>query len=253
MTDGVVMSTGSNRDRILAVLRISNVPLDDDQLSTRAGVQPRQTVNQVCRQLERDGVVRRYVGVDGKIVNELVVPAREDTAAGGDRRIDVPVVGGPPAAAAAVEQVDGPLVPRGSSAEQRAAERVMLDLLGSELGITLNPARITVPSGERVEVDGADPERRVLVECWAHQGAPKAAQRHKVLSDGFKLSWIGTALYPRARRILCLSDPIAAAPFLPTARTWAARALHDLKIEVIVVTLPDTLRNTILEAQRRQY
>jgi hypothetical protein len=27
------MTTGSNRDRVLAVLRVSTVPLDDDQLS----------------------------------------------------------------------------------------------------------------------------------------------------------------------------------------------------------------------------
>lgn len=50
-----------------------------------------------------------------------------------------------------------------------------------------------------------------------------------------------------------ISDPAAAAPFLPTARTWATRALHDLRIEVIIVTLPDTIRASILEAQRRQY
>ena len=56
----------------------------------------------------------------------------------------------------------------------------------------LNPERIPVPSGERVEVDGVDAHRTVVVECWAHQGAPKPAQRNKVLSHAFKLSWIGT-------------------------------------------------------------
>jgi hypothetical protein len=59
----------------------------------------------------------------------------------------------------------------------------MLDLLGAQLGLELNPATITVPSGERVEVDGADASRTILAECWAHQGPPKSAQRHKVLAD----------------------------------------------------------------------
>jgi hypothetical protein len=206
----------------------------------------------LCHRLERDGVLKRYVGPDGKIVNELVVPATVDTPAGGEQDTDDPAVRDAPDAAAVVDQL-GHLAPLGNSAEQRAAERVMLDLLGADLDLTLNPTRITVPSGERVEVDGADTDRTVVVECWAHQGAPKAAQRNKVLADAFKLNWIGTILDPSPRRILCLSDPAAAAPFLPTARTWAARALHDLDIDVIVVTLPDTIRNTILEAQRRQY
>ena len=74
-------------------------------------------------------------------------------------------------------------LPPGSSREQRDAERVMLDLLSQQLGSVPNPARLTVPSGERVEVDGADADLSVLVECWAHQGPPKSAQRHKVLAD----------------------------------------------------------------------
>ena len=132
-------------------------------------------------------------------------------------------------------------VPAGDSAEQRGAERVMLDLLGAQLGCELNPATVTVPSGERVQVDGASASRTVLVECWAHQGPPKSAQRHKVLADAFKLAWIATTVYPRPQLILCLSDPLAAAPFQPGARAWAARALQDLDIAVRVVTLPDDL------------
>lgn len=57
--------------------------------------------------------------------------------------------------------------------------------------------------------------RTVLVERWAHQGSPKADQRHNVLADAFKLTWISSTIYPRPRLFLCLSDPAAAAPFLP--------------------------------------
>ena len=129
----------------------------------------------------------------------------------------------------------------------------MLDLLGVRLGLELNPDTITVPSGERVVVDGADESRTVLAECWAHQGSPKSAQRHKLLADAFKLAWIATTLNPRPQLILCLSDPAAAAPFIPGGRSWAARALQDHRIAVCVVDLPDDLRQRLLEAQRRQY
>ena len=74
-------------------------------------------------------------------------------------------------------------LPPGSSREQRDAERVMLNLLSQQLGHELNPATLSVPSGERVEVDGANEDRSILAECWAHQGPPKSAQRHKVLAD----------------------------------------------------------------------
>lgn len=235
---------------MLAALRLSPTPLDDDQLSERTGIRPRQQVNQICRGLQCAGVVRRYVGPDGKLVNELITDVDPAVAA---------VV--PPAASQDLQEkatdrtVAGPIehrLPPGSSGEQRAAERVILDLLGKRLGQVLEPTRITMPSGVRAEVDGADPERTILVECWAHQGMVKSAQRHKVLADAFKLSWIATTIYPRPRLILCLSDPAAAAPFV-SLRSWPAQALRDAGIEVIVVELPTEIRQHIKAAQQRQY
>lgn len=244
------MSTDRQRDLVVAAIRISSRPLDDDQLAERAGISPRQTVNRICRVLERAGMVRRRPGSDGKIVNEWIgdqgrEPASAQEAGGA-------VVPAGSVARGSGGALDG-AVPAGDSAEQRSAERVMLDLLGAQLGRELNPATITVPSGERVEVDGADASRTVLAECWAHQGPPKSAQKHKVLADAFKLAWIGATVYPRPQLILCLSDPLAAAPFLPGGRSWASRALQDQRIEVRVISLPDDLRNRLLEAQRRQY
>lgn len=61
----------THRDRIIQALRLSDGPLDDDQLSQRTGIEPRQSVNQMCRRLEAAGILRRYVGPTGKIVNEL--------------------------------------------------------------------------------------------------------------------------------------------------------------------------------------
>lgn len=244
------MSTGSHRERVAATIRVSSRPLDDDQIAARTGISSRQTVNQICRALELAGVVRRRPGPDGKIVNEWLgdqerepgsTPQLESTALSGK--------GAPAGLSAAASKA----VPAGDSAEQRGAERVMLDLLGAQLGLELNPAIITVPSGERVQVDGADPSRTVLAECWAHQGPPKSAQKHKVLADAFKLAWIATTVYPRPQLILCLSDPLAAAPFLPGARSWAARAFQDHDITVRVVTLPGYLRQRLLQAQHRQY
>lgn len=43
--------------------------LDDDELARNLGIQPRQTINQAARRLERQGLLRRFVGPRGKIVN----------------------------------------------------------------------------------------------------------------------------------------------------------------------------------------
>ena len=243
------MAGVTQRERVVQALRLSSAPLDDDQLSERTGIHPRQTINQICRGLERRGEVRRYLGRDGKIVNELVTGslAAPDAGGAGSRDAGEPGTAGP-----IVQQAPGHSPP-GSSREQRAAERVMLDLLAAEHGWALEPATLTVPSGARVEVDGATADRTVLVECWAHQGKPKAAQRRKVLADAFKLAWIATTIYPRPRLILCMSDPAAAAPFLPAAQSWAAQALQDLRVAIELVTLPEDVRRSIQAAQERQY
>jgi hypothetical protein len=129
------MGEGTRRERVIGVLRVSSRALDDDEVAARAGISPRQSVNQVCRELERSGLVRRQPGPDGKIVN----------------------------------------------------------------------------------------------------------------------AWIATTVYPRPRLILCLSDPAAAAPFLPGARSWSARAIGDFGIAVRLVTLPEDVRQRVLAAQHRQF
>lgn len=129
----------------------------------------------------------------------------------------------------------------------------MLDLLGQLMAIQLEPATITLASGARVEIDGANAKHTVLVECWAHQGSPKPAQKNKVLADALKLTWIAQTMYPRPRLILCMSDSAAAAPFQSPSRSWGAQALRDVGIEVSVVDLPENVRAAVADAQVRQH
>ena len=77
-------------------------------------------------------------------------------------------------------------LPPGHSEEQREAEGVMLELLSARLGVKLQPQSIHLPSGVRLEVDGACDDPPILCEAWAHQGAAKSAQRDKVAKDILK-------------------------------------------------------------------
>jgi hypothetical protein len=222
--------------RVLEELRRSRLALDDDQLAKRLGVSPRQAINQVCRKLESEGRLRRYVGADGKIVNELL---HTDDA--------VPLT----MATRPIETSD--VLPAGSSHEQRQAEPVMMALLGERLGLALRPRRIPIGDhGIRVEIDGADENLTTLVEAWSHHGKPKVAQKHKVLSDALKLIYVANTLPVAPRLILCLCDPEAAHHFT-TARSWAADALRSFKVVVELVELPVDLKAAVLSAQRRQF
>jgi len=143
----------------------------------------------------------------------------------------------------------------GDSAEQRRAERLMLDLLEGQLHCHLErPWRRSLPGGGRLEVDGGtdDPENALLVEAWAHQGRLKPAQRAKVLTDTFKLSFAATLLPRRPRLLLLFGDEEAVAPFR-SLRSWPAAAIREAGIEVVVVKLPEEERARIRDAQRRQY
>ncbi len=225
----------TNRERILAALARSTYPLDDDELARRAGVSARQSVNQICNRLAVEKVIIRGPGANGKIASSLSGRSPFTASADEDASLEA---GGASVA--------------GSSHEQRAAEAVMLVELSAVLGVQLAPRRITHPSGARVELDGADPELTTLVECWAHQGPAKVAQKYKLVNDAVKLHWIAGSL-PQApeRLILCVSDPAAIRHLV--GRSWQGQAISELGVELHSVTLPEETIASIAQAQKRQY
>ncbi len=61
----------SHASRIMALLADSP-GLNDDEIASALSIEPRQTVNQVCRRLAARGVLERTRGSAGKIINLLV-------------------------------------------------------------------------------------------------------------------------------------------------------------------------------------
>jgi len=150
-----------------------------------------------------------------------------------------------------VEEERLPEVPAGDSSVQRQAETAALELVSRQLGMQLVPERLRLANGSYVDVDGVSHDPPVLVEVWAHQGPPKAAQRHKVLADALKLTYAVELLQGGYRRVLCFTDDDAAKPF--RGRSWYAAALRHQRIEIEVVALSNDWRRRILDAQARQY
>lgn len=103
----------------------------------------------------------------------------------------------------------------------------------------------------RGEIDGADDALTVLVECWAHQGPAKVAQKYKLVNDAFKLHWVSQGIAPPPRKILCVSDEAAVAHL--RGRSWQGQALRDFGIEIAVVAIPEEMRAAVQSAQSRQF
>jgi hypothetical protein len=139
----------------------------------------------------------------------------------------------------------------GDSAEQRRAEEYLIARLGESLGATLKKTRVEMPGGEWLEIDGACETPMILCEAWAHQGPPKPAQKNKVLADALKLLYVERLKSVPARKILLFGDKVAARRF--QGENWMARAMESFGIEIRIIELPPEMRNTVEEAQKRQY
>jgi hypothetical protein len=139
----------------------------------------------------------------------------------------------------------------GDSHEQREAELLLISALGERLGMKLCKHRFRLPAGGWLEIDGMCEVPPVLCEAWAHHGKPKSAQKNKVMTDAAKMIFAAKLCPNTPRLILLFSDEQAAAHF--KGRSWMAQLLEVSGVEVHIVELPETVRNEIRLAQKRQF
>lgn len=103
----------------------------------------------------------------------------------------------------------------------------------------------------RVEIDGANEDRSVLVEAYARIGAVRGGQPRKLATDAFKLAWAGKKL--GAQRLIIAVAGEEAGAYLRRPGAWLTAALLDANVEVIHVPLNAELRDSLMQAQTRQY
>lgn len=142
----------------------------------------------------------------------------------------------------------------GDSRVQRRAEAVATRLLEERFGVGLAKRVIPLPGGGHLEVDAASDTPPILCEIWAHQGAPKSAQKAKVMTDALKLVYARSLLVASGaaapRLVIAFSDEPAARHF--REKSWMAAALAELDVEIEVVELPQDVRTAVQQAQIRQ-
>jgi len=138
----------------------------------------------------------------------------------------------------------------GDCKEQQEAENWLIDRLSVDMGIVLRKKRFSLKGGW-IELDGFCESPLVLCEAWAHIGAPRGGQKHKVMTDAFKLLFASTLVDGDDKRILLFADPKAAAPF--RGKSWMAQCLIKHNITTQIIELPLELKARVVKAQKRQY
>ena len=133
---------------------------------------------------------------------------------------------------------------------QRDAEVASLRELEKRLGFPMSSERVELADGYFANVDGINRDRRFICEIYSRIGKLQAAQVEKVASDILKLGVLERALGGVWRKAMCFADETAANVL--RNRSWLAKASKDLGVEVIVLSLPDTVRKAVLAAQTRQ-
>lgn len=137
------------------------------------------------------------------------------------------------------------------SSVQRQAEAAIIAAAADLLGLDLlaSPGRITLAGDVWVEVDARAPDSSVFVEAYARQGPLKGAQLKKIGQDILKLALLQReAAFSGSRAIIAFASEEAR----DSVRGWLRRAADAFGVQLLVVPIPEDLRNEILAAQSRQ-
>ena len=100
-----------------------------------------------------------------------------------------------------------------------------------------------------MNVDAVSDDGTVLAEIFARQGELKPGQQKKVAIDTLKLITIHRER-PEAKLYIAFADK--AASEFATGGGWVAQALRTWDVKVVVLDIPQELRDEILAAQGDQ-
>lgn len=137
------------------------------------------------------------------------------------------------------------------SAVQRNAEGAIVEALATHLGFKgeLRPKRVTLIGGGFVQLDGCSDDESILVEAFARQGKLKGAQIKKISQDILKLALLKRDPRMSGSRAIAV---FASQEARDSITGWIRSAAEQFDIELVVVDIPDALRDEIKAAQARQ-
>ena len=137
-----------------------------------------------------------------------------------------------------------------NSAEQQACELHIREAVEGRMGKRFEESHPSVLTG--IELDGfINDGKPILIEIWAHQGEAKGGQRHKLMTDAAKMLYCEKLLGKACRKIIAVSDDSAVAHL--RGRSWQAQFLESFGIEILILPIPEDVRDSVMKAQGRQF
>lgn len=137
------------------------------------------------------------------------------------------------------------------STEQQLAHKEILSLLNDKYQLNLESKKVLI-NDTLFQVDGYSENPPILCEIYSRIGKMKVAQHNKIGKDILKMLLIEKMHNKTFRKIIAFADEEAAGPF-KEGESWYSKLKDLFKIEIIIIDIPIQLRESLINAQKRQY
>lgn len=142
---------------------------------------------------------------------------------------------------------------KSSSEEQVIAEQYIFEAIEKRLQIKLEHNRKIYLADNPftyIQPDFYSEEYCIVGEIFSHIGKPKKAQNNKIANDIMKMLLLEKITEKTYRKIIVVCDEIELEKL--NGKSVLAETIRQFGIEIIYIEIEDEMRNTILEAQKRQ-
>ncbi len=140
---------------------------------------------------------------------------------------------------------------KSSSVEQQEAEVFIADIVERWLGFRLERgAKVALGEGVHIEPNLYSEDKRIICEIFAHIGALKVGQKHKISQDILKMLLLEKSTGFQYRKIVVVADD-KVEKYLQ-GKSFIAESIRQFGIEVKKINLSDEVRMSISNAQARQ-
>ena len=142
---------------------------------------------------------------------------------------------------------------KSSSEEQVIAEQYIFEAIENRLQIKLEHNRKIYLADNPftyMQPDFYSEGLCIVGEIFSHIGKPKKAQNNKIANDILKMLLLDRITGKTYRKIIVVCDEIEWKKL--NGKSVLAEIIRQFGIETIKIEIEDEMRNTILEAQKRQ-
>ncbi len=137
------------------------------------------------------------------------------------------------------------------STEQQLAHKEILQLLNQQHNLNLVSKKVLI-NDTLFQVDGYSDNPPILCEIYSRIGKMKVAQHNKIGKDILKMLLIEKMQNKTFRKIIVFADQEASSSF-SGGESWYSKLKDHFNIEIIVIDVPQELKESLINAQKRQY